>query len=435
MKDFCRVEPFDLMQYFYRSAHDPIIHAVVHTNGRIDPDLLGTAFQQSCQAVPVIGCSFSVEGKRPQWNLQGFSKSAFVQLILPAADEESAEEQLLTSSINIAAGPQVKAGVIRKRDGDTLCVLINHMVCDGGGFKEYLYLVCSLYNRLCEGEKPSILSPVTRSIRPIFSAFSLFERVRLFLPPWGIPSPAHQDGYALQGDNTCPFICTREITPEMLGTIRETGKENGATVNDVLLAAYGRVLCRNLERADLLIPCPVDLGKYLPTGTQRGICNLTSNYMCSLSVKKDDPFKATLQQVSAQMAGQKGSADCLKPVRLLSALFRLLPFRTLQKTFNRAFTIPVISYTNLGILDDTRLRLYDAAVTGAFLTGAIKYVPYFQIAASTFRGTMTLSCNLYGTPSDRIQIERILEAVVNETQALKKGTQKHFQDVLRMNQD
>lgn len=418
MKDFCRVEPFDLMQYFYRSAHDPIIHAIVHTNGRIDPDLLETAFQQSCQAVPVIGCSFSVERKQPQWNLQRFPKKAFVQLILPAADEETAEEQFLTSSINIAAGPQVKAGVIRKRDGDTLCVLINHMACDGGGFKEYLYLVCSLYTSLCKGQKPSIPSPVTRSIRPIFSAFSLFERVKLSLPPWDIPSPAHQDGYALKGDNTSPFICAREVSPEKLSAIQEAGKKSGATVNDVLLTAYARILCRNLKRENILIPCPVDLSKYLPTGTQRGICNLTSNYMCNLHVKKDDSFKSTLQQVSAQMAGQKRSDGCLKPVKLLSALFRLLPFGTLQKTFNRAFTIPVISYTNLGILDDTRLRLNDTTITGVFLTGAIKYVPYFQVAASTFRSTMTLSCNLYGMPSDRIQIEQILEAVANEMQTL-----------------
>jgi NRPS condensation-like uncharacterized protein len=387
MKDFCRVEPFDLMQYFYRSAHDPIIHAVVHTEGRIDPNLLGNAFLLSCQTVPVIGCSFSVTGKRPRWNAQEFSGKAFVQLVQPETDEETAEEQFLTSTIDITAGPQVKAGVIRKRDRDTLCVLINHMVCDGGGFKEYLYLVCSLYNNLSKGEGIDIPSPIIRSIWPVFSTFSLFERVRLSLPPWNIPSPAHQDGYALLGDDTRPFICVRRIG---LNAVKQSAKENGTTINDMLLAAYARVLCRNLEREDILIPCPVDLGKYLPEGIQRGICNLTSNYMCSLHVEKDDPFETTLRQVSAQMNRQKESNGCLKPVRLLSALFRLLPFHTLQNTFKRAFTIPVISYTNLGILDENRLCFHNAAVTGAFLTGAIKYVPYFQIAVSTFRDTMTL---------------------------------------------
>lgn len=413
MKNFCRVEPFDLMQYFYRRAHDPIIHAVVHTDGQIDPDLLGKAFLLSCQTVPVIGCSFSVGGKRPRWNPQKFSGEALVQMIQPGPDEKTAEKQFLTSTIDIAAGPQVKAGVIRKQDGDTLCVLINHMVCDGGGFKEYLYLVCALYNSLCEGTSPEIPPPATRSIRPAFTAFSLFERVRLSLPPWDIPSPAHEDGYALQGDHACPFICEREIG---LDAVKQRAREKGATVNDMLLAAYARVLCRNLKRRDILIPCPVDLGKYLPAGTRRGICNLTSNYMCNVHMEKDDPFETTLRQVSAQMRGQKRSDECLKPVKLLSALFKLLPFHTLRKTFGRAFTIPVISYTNLGILDENRLRLNDTEITAAFLTGAIKYVPYFQIAASTFRGTMTLTSNLHGTPEDRIRIGQILQAVENEMQ-------------------
>ena len=417
MRDYCQVEPFDLMQYFYRSAHDPIIHAAVRTHGRIDPDLLGQAFLLSCQTVPVVGCSFSADGKRPRWNPQKFSGKAFVRLIQAESDEDTAEEQFLTSTIDIAAGPQVQAGVIRKREGDTLCVRINHMVCDGGGFKEYLYLICSLYNSLCEGRSPHIPSPVTRSIRPVFSAFSWPRRVRLSLPPWDIPSPAHQEGYALQGDPMHPFICVREIAAEEFRAVKRKGGETGATVNDMLLAAYARVLCRGLKREDIRIPCPVDLGKYLPAGAPRGICNLTSNYMCSLHIKADDPFETTLRQVSAQMKRQKESDGCLKPVRLLSALFTRLPFRTLRKTFDRAFTIPVISYTNLGILDENRLCLRGAEITGAYLTGAIKYVPYFQIAASTFRGRMTLSCNLHGTPADHIQIERVLQDMENEMQA------------------
>lgn len=418
MQDFFRVEPFDLMQYFYRRAHDPIIHAVIHTNGRISPDLLGEAFLLSCQTVPVIGCSFSVEGKRPRWKAQEYSKQAFVQLIQPETDEEVAEQRFLASTIDVAVGPQVKAGVIRKRGGDTLCVLINHMVCDGGGFKEYLYLICSLYSSLREGDSSPISSPVTRSIRQIFSSFRWLERVKLTLPPWSIPSLTHQEGFALQGNRDNPFISTWEIPAKELTTIKKRAKENGATVNDMLLAAYACVLCRSLGWEDILIPCPVDLSKYLRAGTRRGICNLTSNYMCSLHVERGDPFSAILHQAADQMSRQKKSKECLKPLRLLSALFSLLPFRTMEKMFASFFTIPVISFTNFGILDEAQLRFYGVEVTGAFFTGAIKYVPYFQVAASTFQDRMTLSCNLHGTPADRSQIERILQEIQEEMQML-----------------
>lgn len=172
MKDPCRVEPFDLMQYFYRRAHDPIIHAVIRTGGRIDPDRLGEAFRLSCQTVPVIACSFSIDGKKPRWQPQAYESGAFVDLVLPEADEAAAEARSLTSTIDIAKGPQVKAGIIRKRDGDTVCVLLNHMIGDGGGFKEYLYLVCLLYNSLCtQGGAVVVPPPVSRKIGQVFSAF------------------------------------------------------------------------------------------------------------------------------------------------------------------------------------------------------------------------------------------------------------------------
>lgn len=195
-----------------------------------------------------------------------------------------------------------------------------------------------------------------------------------------------------------------------------TCKENGATLNDLLLTAYLRVLSRNAAGTPISIPCPVDLRKYINKENQArlGICNLTSNYYVRVKVEKDESFEGTLQKVSKQMSKQKQSLACLKGPILLNLVYHLLPRRMMQRLFFKLFTIPVVSYTNLGVIDNSRLRFEGAVVQGCYMTGAIKHVPYFQISFSSYDGMGTISCNLYGTNEDRKWIVRFLEEMAAE---------------------
>jgi NRPS condensation-like uncharacterized protein len=125
--------------------------------------------------------------------------------------------------------------------------------------------------------------------------------------------------------------------------------------------------------------------------------------------------------VSAEMYMQKESISCLKPVMLIAALFNILSFARLRSIFDKTFTIPVVSYTNLGLLDSELLRFGNTEIKDAFLTAAVKYVPYFQITMSSYKEICTLSCNMYGTDKDRKRIKSILESFDKE---LKENTEE-----------
>lgn len=99
---------------------------------------------------------------------------------------------------------------------------------------------------------------------------------------------------------------------------------------------------------------------------------------------------------------------------MLETVFHILPFRLLQYIFPKVFTVPVLSYTNLGTINKEKLCFSDIQVKDGYITGAIKFVPYFQIAASTFNDRMTLSCNLYGTPQDWKRISDFLDLIHQE---------------------
>ncbi|MBE6821964.1 hypothetical protein [Caproiciproducens sp. LBM24188] len=155
----------------------------------------------------------------------------------------------------------------------------------------------------------------------------------------------------------------------------------------------------------------MDLRRYLPNNHSFGISNLTSNYLYTVTIRSGDPFHVTAKQVAEQIKQQKSSLACLKSILMAEFAFHAIPFRILEKQFDRLFKIPVLSYTNLGILDRTRLSFAGLQITDAYMTGAVKQVPYFQIAISTFGGACSISCNLYGTPGDKEEIGRFLSDV------------------------
>jgi NRPS condensation-like uncharacterized protein len=410
-----KAESFDVMQYLYGRVHDPLMHCMIRFSGHIDAVILKKAVTLSGETIPLIRCCFDVTARRPCWKEQCFTGEDIVNVIKEEPNDKEQSERLLASTIDIIHEPQLKIFLIKAEQFDTLCVIINHMVCDGAGFKEYLYLLSDIYTKL-EGNVNDISNPecYSRGTGQLFSGFTLTEKLNILFSKYDLPKQKQQMEICLEGDSNVPFFVTRCIAKEQFLHLKAYAKSEGATVNDMVLAAYVRLLSRKIGSDRIVIPCPVDLRKYLCIGRKHGICNLTSNFICDVTVCEHDTFHETLSQVSCQMKRQKMSRKCLKPVVMLELAFHILPFRTIKRIFGKIFTIPVISFTNLGVIDKELLKFGNAYVLNAYLTGAIKYVPYFQIAISTYDDSCTLSSNLHGTPQDKIWTECFLEELSKE---------------------
>jgi NRPS condensation-like uncharacterized protein len=243
---------------------------------------------------------------------------------------------------------------------------------------------------------------------------SLARRLKIMVLKYDVSSQKEQKPYPLEGDAENPFFVTRRLAADGFLALKAHAKSRGASVNDMFLTAYIRALHLRTGEERIVMPCPVDLRRFIPQGRSHGICNLTSNLICDVRVGGGDTFDETLSQVSGQMRLRKESLSSLKSVVLLGLIVHLVPFQLLRRIFGRLFTIPVVSYTNLGVIDSGRLHFGGVGVTDAFLTGAVKYVPYFQLAFSTFGDVCTLSCNLHGTPEDRETIGLFLESLCGE---------------------
>ncbi len=408
-----KAETFDIMQYFYGSVHHPLIRCVLRFDGHIREEVLKNAVNLSICSVPQLSCCFCARGWRPFWQDCGFTAENMVSVTEEAADYDKQCEKLLTAAIDITSQPPLKISLVKGESSDTLCITVHHMLCDAAGFKEYLYLLCAYYNFCCGlGARPDS-KPYSRRAGLLFSNMSFMERIRLLTSQYPVPGHEKQLTFSMQGGSKPAFVF-RGISADQFLRIKQNAKSRNATVNDALLTAYIRVLHRELGLNSITVPCPVDLRKYLPAGCKYGITNLTSNYICQIDFKENETFEETLKKVSDQMKQQKSDKRCLKGVFLLDFIFHMLPFPVLQRIFPKIFTIPVVSYSNLGIVDGGCLRFGNAAVQDVRMAAAVKKVPYFQLTVSTFDCCCCLNSNLYASEQDKEKLKRILNEIEEE---------------------
>lgn len=409
-----KARPFDCMQYFYGAVQEPLIRCFVRFDGYLNEKSLKQAVDLSINAVPLIACCF--DEKAHCWRKHGFTADNIIHFIEVHDDNTVSVRKLLLSSIDRTCEPQLKIFLIRGEKFDTLCVIINHMVSDGGGFKEYLYLLADLYSKFEKDANYQITSQPCgkRNLNQLLKNLSFKEKWKLLCSKTSSYKPDPAMILTNKGDSANPIIVIHRIKKEQFTQIINFSKNNHVSVNDVLLTAYIRVLHKNTKCTNITVPCPVDLRKYKKENQPCGICNLTSNYTCHVDITSEEPFGETLKKISPQMQAQKKSNACLKGPLLYHMIFHILPFGTVRKLFYKISPVPVTSYTNLGIINADKFSFGSLSVEDAFISTAVKHVPYFQLSVSTYGGCCTLTSSLYGTEEDRKNVYDFLIQVGNE---------------------
>jgi NRPS condensation-like uncharacterized protein len=410
-----RTETCDLMQYFYTTVHDPVIRALLRFSGRLDPGALKRAVDLSAGAVPQIRCCFSQE--KHKWEDRGFTAEQIVHIV-DAGEGEDPSDRLMLSAIAFFEEPHLKIYLVRGREADSLCVVISHLVADGVGLKQYLTLLAELYGACEAGLDPAPPLPGDRSVRQLSRALRLGQKRQILSSRMDYEKQNPSMYLPFEEGEGEPFCVLRRIEPERFSELHAYAKSRGATLNDLLLAAYFRAHHTLTGCPKLVLPCPVDARKYLPDASKCGVCNLTSSYMVRLSVGENDPFDKTLRSVSEQMSAQKNSLASLKGPLLLDFLFRMLPYSATRKMFFKTFYIPFISFTNIGVLKPELLRFGRTEPGDASLTPAVKKAPLFQVSVSSFAGRCTLSSNMEGSQQNRQVVETFYDLLFKELDTL-----------------
>lgn len=394
---FTNAEPLDFVEEAHANKVFPLMYCHLRTTGGLDIERLKKAVSRSAQYVPEILYAYDKVQRR--FVSHGFDAE---RVFVPnPTNFENCPRWDLHSDV------QLKISIQNVNDESNIVIAMSHLLSDGEGFKQYLYLLAALYNEEHIGElknerEVSALLKTIHIQRPT-------QQTRSASVVCSAPLLPRSKG----GNYTCLNCC---LAPNELTLLREKAKKRGVSLNDIFMAAYARVIARSLDENQVVIPCPADLRQFiLPAENKLTVANMTGIYRTLVTdVEREHNFGSTLEQVHIEMNIQKSRYRCFVGIRPLAKLYCKLPVLLLKKVIQATYRLSPVSYTNLGVIDSSRLAFRGCDVARCYLTGSYRAAPDFQLSISTFDDVCNLNCMLIGGQANQKAGQRILEQVKNE---------------------
>jgi NRPS condensation-like uncharacterized protein len=416
-------QPFDIWHYMCTKYGDyePVLRGRLDFAGHLDEQILKQAVTLSLDSVRELTCRYEDAEPKTRWVTTSYTVDDLVRVIEVDGDPTSEILRVFADTIDPLVGPQTKITLVRTPTSDTYCQLMNHQICDMGGYKQYLSLVADLYTGLRQNQPPPKLRPGNRGTNLLVKTITWPDRIRLYRHP-GIMLRSTQrsaeTGLDFPGGPVSPYLLRRVLAADQFGAVKRFCHAHDATVNDLMMTLFARAWAQATGQDQVQLPSTMDLRKYLPQPSQLGVTNLSQVCLCTVSIQPDDPLETTLAQMSEQMRAYKHTDTVKRSTMMWSLLCQLLPNHRLYEMFPDFLTINYLAYTNCGVFDPRTLNFDGLPLTDAFGTGALKPRPFLGLDVSTFNDQCSLLIGIHGTDWDRQFADALLDEIFDAATAL-----------------
>lgn len=419
--------PASIQDWFFVAispGHDQTVRLVLELEGRVDHPRLVRALGLLFEVEP-IACSRLVERFfRASWEpFDDLEPSAACRLI-PSADPERDLHQFMVPPLDPRREPVVQVRVFR-RERDTVCIKVSHVAMDGGGLKQFVQKLTTIYRGLGTGMEQPAMPPVAveRSQSVALVPFSFWQRLRAFATQpfhekrWRFPFLAGTPSRITFSERTVAVGVTR---------LREAMRARDASITDALLTAFVRAIFDETE-TPASVPLPftvaVDMRRYVTEPDKLGMCNLSGLSWIELDHLPGAQAETTLSQVHERLGTAMADAPGIGIAMVMEIVavlgYRLfiagnrLRIRMAQRE-GREFP----SLSNIGPIDNRNFDLGDTRIGRARFYGPVIYPPTFYIVSGSFEDTLYYTLSYPASLVPDGLAERILDRTVAELESL-----------------
>lgn len=401
-----KAEMWDRMQFLFRNYYDRMVHAKLTYEGSFDMDVLKNVVLFMVEKAPVLHSSFNTTVIEPYWKEENYTIDDIVSYEKVEDADKVADEWLL-GVIPYDNNVQIKIAVFEDDKHSVLVLRNNHMCMDGGDLKYFLATLCENYTNLKAGNYSALhMKSGSRSYDQVYSklegedlkhAKNLYKNISKTEDkvafPWSesVPEDANK-------------IIKRVINEEDFDKLRALAKKMGITVNDAIMAAVFRSLyemCGLKDTDSLTVSCAIDLRKHIVEGgLQGGLTNHTA-WMAVRTMSKGESIQDTIVNVIRSTKGFKRDKFMgLYSLPLLKLAYTIFPQDIAEFAIKAGYTNPLIAVSNMGLLNDQKLTFDGMKLVDGFISGAVKYKPFFLMSVTTLLGRVTLSTAIRGNQKD-----------------------------------
>ena len=417
MKKIIKAELWDKMQFLFRNYYDRMVHAVLYYDGPIDINILKEVLIGITEKVPVLHSSFEQNAINPFWVVRDY-KIDEVLTVKDSDDLEADIEAFITQSIPVTSNVQYRVAVFNKDKKATFCMIVNHMCFDGGDFKYLLTKLAENYNSFLKGEKKINIKTGSRSYTAVYTklnekdektAKGLYKNISQV-------KDKHIFPLTKETESDKSMIIRRKLSMELFDPFYKIGKALDVTVNDLMLAVYVRALYDIGEipvDETLTIPCMVDLRRYIVNrGEEFGLTNHTGFMQCSTAGKGETINDTLINVLKSVKKSKRDRFMGLYSLPLLKLAYTVFPHALSEFAIKIGYLNPLIGMSNIGILDTSKLGLGKTNMTDGFMTGAVKYKPYMQLAMTTVKKEVTMTVAIRGNEKDKIIVNKFFDYLI-----------------------
>ncbi len=406
-----------------------LLHIIAEFEGALDDTVLEQAVLQTLQVEPVLACRFDDTQAPPCWtpiNIDGSRD----WLHITATDSTDVAIRRFVEEISLEDRRQLLVQLIHGPAGDVLGIKLDHASCDGGGVKAYLQLLCGIYNLLVQerigasghSAKAGTASGFPeRSSKRVYEAAGIQDIRQAYRPEKDTPLPSVTIPFQEGTSGQARFAVLRVPIADL------RVREEGCTVNDLLLAAFTRVLA-GLEHGladhnggirQTAVNLTIDLRRYFPSGQQPGVCNLSGMEKVAVPVSPAEEFGQTVKRVHETMAAVKESRPGLHSAVSMDFLARL-PYAQAQAMLLQASSrmkaagqsAPIFS--NLGWITSGKLQFGDTAAIRVYAITPAMHAPAFMLGASSYGEELTLAASFFEQERSAEAVRLLLEAIADQ---------------------
>ena len=338
-------------------------------------------------------------------------------------DVEKARMEFFSKEIPLSSNIQMNIGVFINNSKSYVCFIWNHMCFDGGGYKAFWSDFCKNYSDyVLYGISPVNFSSGSRKYTEIYKDMDK-DFAKKAKKQFANISP--KDKHILPFEDTkkedSVIIVHREVSAEKFSKAVDYAKSVGATVNDIIVAAYidafGKVSGMN-ENESINVSCATDLRRHLKDTKSIGYTNHVSFAHCYLEHKGSD-FKDTLNKVSLKTKEiKKDPYMGLHGLPLLNIAYKSMVYLQAETVVKLFYNNPTLSVSNVGKIDTVAFSLANTPPFSAFVAGAAKNKPCAVMTALTINGRLKASMCLRGNEKDKELLERFFTEFKNSIESI-----------------
>jgi NRPS condensation-like uncharacterized protein len=379
------------------SICDLYLNVIIDLPKKINLQRLIQAMSLIAVQEPRISARYIREGYRSYWKFEK-NPDWDIEEIFSSDEITEYAPELITNPPHPEGNFPISIRLIHFHGRDRLHVRINHILTDGGGTKEFIYMLASAYRKI--QFKPEINSNTSLwtnrqllglgkylKTYPIglLVAGLILDKKSLLLPAdyFAVPMKICKKSEGR--------IILLHLNSDRVFRLKNSAGIKNATINDILLTAFSRALSN-------CFAAPTNIGKQfgvIVTADMRGyidwersLCTLSNTRILKLGTLPlrgrsdllDDVIRLTTQW-KKNLAGLGNFLFNMIFLKCNSGRSIRFLVNKLIKRDQQAKVCRIV-FTNLGLLDPKKIDFGDGPCSNAFILPAIGTPPYLIAGAS-----------------------------------------------------